>query len=216
MNRKTDRRNGKSKYVGTILKDFEIVDYIPAHGKQNAQFVGKCIHCGNIITRSASGFKQEHSRITCPCQEKYSHHEKSYTRLYRTYQNMKRRCYNPNNTFYKGYGGRGIRVCDEWLGKYGFNHFMDWALSHGYADNLSIDRIDVDGNYEPSNCRWTTVYKQNLNKTNTLYATINGVTKPVVEWCKDYGVAYSCVKSRARRGMSYEDAITKPVMRKGG
>lgn len=80
------------------------------------------------------------------------------TRLYSIYTNMKTRCYNKNNSHYQYYGKRGIVICDEWLND--FKAFYDWALSHGYKDNLTIDRIDVNGNYEPSNCRWVTQHKQ--------------------------------------------------------
>jgi hypothetical protein len=121
---------------------------------------------------------------------------------------MKRRCYNPNSDWWELYGGKGVRVCDEWLGKYGFINFRDWALSNGYADNLTIDRINSDGNYEPSNCRWATPKEQNFNTNRTLFATINGVTKPMMEWCEEYGIAYQCVRARLRRGWSIETAIT--------
>lgn len=84
------------------------------------------------------------------------------TRLYRIWIGMKNRCYNPNAAKYKDYGGRGITICAEW--KNDFPAFRDWALSHGYTDALSIDRIDVDGNYEPSNCRWATAKEQRHNR----------------------------------------------------
>ena len=75
---------------------------------------------------------------------------------------MKKRCYNPECVAYSNYGGRGIKICDEWLNNY--TSFHDWALSNGYADNLSIDRIDVNGNYEPSNCRWVDAKIQANNR----------------------------------------------------
>ena len=84
------------------------------------------------------------------------------TRLYRIWHDMKQRCYNPKSDHYSLYGGRGISVCSEWLND--FAVFQKWALSHGYRDDLSIDRIDVDGNYSPDNCRWATIKEQNNNK----------------------------------------------------
>ena len=77
---------------------------------------------------------------------------------------MKRRCYNPDNEHYKYWGARGIIICDKWLGENGFINFYKWAMSHGYSDSLSIDRIDVNGNYEPSNCRWATAKEQVHNR----------------------------------------------------
>lgn len=85
-----------------------------------------------------------------------------YPRIYRIWQSMKSRCYYKNNKCYSCYGGRGISICSEWISD--FNTFANWALTHGYKDNLSIDRIDVNGNYEPGNCRWVTMAEQQKNK----------------------------------------------------
>ena len=87
---------------------------------------------------------------------------KSNTRLYGIWRGIKRRCLNPNYHHFKNYGGRGITVCDEWLES--FKSFYDWAMSNGYQDDLSIDRIDNDKGYDPSNCRWVTMAEQNKNK----------------------------------------------------
>ena len=91
--------------------------------------------------------------------------DKSIERIKRIYNNMKQRCYNPNNQLFAEYGARGISVCETWFND--IDSFVGWALSHGYQDNLSIDRKDVNGDYEPSNCRWATPFEQANNKRNT-------------------------------------------------
>ena len=93
---------------------------------------------------------------------RHKKHGMSNTRIYQIWADMKDRCFNENNKFYKRYGGRGITVCDEW--SHDFQTFYDWAISNGYSDNLTIDRKDNDGNYEPSNCRWSTQHEQSMNK----------------------------------------------------
>lgn len=92
-------------------------------------------------------------------------HGRSNTRLFKTWMNMRQRCNYPSKPEYKYYGGRGIKVCDEWARD--FDTFYRWAMANGYAEHLTIDRIDVNGNYEPSNCRWVTMKEQAINKRNT-------------------------------------------------
>ena len=95
--------------------------------------------------------------------QKRKTHGESQTRLYRIWSGMKSRCLNPRNRKYNIYGGKGVKVCPEWV--YSFENFRDWAVVNGYADNLTIDRIDSNGDYEPSNCRWTTYNEQNSNRS---------------------------------------------------
>ena len=95
-------------------------------------------------------------------------------RLYSIYRGMKFRCYNPNSIKYPLYGGKGVRICEEWLDN--FDNFYAWAMSNGYKDNLTIDRLDSDGDYTPSNCRWATYYEQNI-KLRTPSTGVKGVYK---------------------------------------
>lgn len=104
-----------------------------------------------------------------------------YPKLYEVWLTMKGRCENPNRPKYKDYGARGIKVCEEW---HDAEVFCKWALENGYKEGLQIDRIDVNGNYEPSNCRWVTPKENSRNRRNTVLLTVNGETKCVAEWCE--------------------------------
>lgn len=95
----------------------------------------------------------------------------SQPRLYRTWINIKSRCFNPRSTNFQNYGGRGITMSNQWVND--FKSFHTWSMSHGYTDSLTIDRIDVNGNYEPDNCRWITYKEQNMNKRNSVKNQIN-------------------------------------------
>lgn len=137
-------------------------------------------------------------------------HNSSNTRLYNIYNHMKNRCYNKNDLRYKDWGGRGITICDEWLNN--FAAFQEWALSHGYQDDLTIDRIDNDKNYCPENCRWTTYKKQANNKRNNYYITINNETKTLSEWCELYNIVIDVVTNRINQ-LKWDPlkALTTPI-----
>lgn len=135
-------------------------------------------------------------------------HGATGSHLYMIYHGMRARCYNPNNDDYKHYGGRGIKICDEWQD---YETFQSWALRNGYVDGLTIDRIDVNGDYCPNNCRWITMDEQKANKRNTVYVTAFGETKRLVEWAKEYGMKYQTLEKRIKNGWLIEDALTVPV-----
>jgi hypothetical protein len=130
------------------------------------------------------------------------------TRLYNTWTQIKQRCINENNDRYEEYGGRGIKVCKEWIES--FEVFKEWALKNGYRNDLSIDRIDVNGNYEPVNCKWSTQIEQQRNKRNNHYFDINGITKTVAEWAEISGVPYKTLQRRIDTGCKKEDLL-RPV-----
>lgn len=127
-------------------------------------------------------------------------------RLWNIWHNMIQRCSNKNHGSYKNYGGRGISVCHEWND---YELFAMWAFESGYADNLTIDRIDNNGNYEPSNCRWATMKEQICHRRNSRNITINGITKTLKEWAIEYGINPKTVYYRVNRGMDAVEALTK-------
>ena len=130
---------------------------------------------------------------------------RSNTRLYRIWVNIKTRCYNTNSPNYTRYGGRGVTVCNEWLND--FTAFYNWAITNGYADDLTIDRIDVNGNYEPSNCRWVANSEQQRNKRNVPIYTYNEITFSQCDVYKLFGVKRTTFQARIKRGLTVEQAI---------
>jgi hypothetical protein len=137
---------------------------------------------------------------------------KEESALRKIYYNMKHRCYLPSSNRYNEYGGRGIIVCEEW--NQSLNAFREWALNNGYQLGLSLERIDVNGNYEPSNCTWITRGKQQYNKTNTIYLTYNNETHNLMEWADITGINYHCLKSRYERGWETERILTQPKQKR--
>lgn len=133
-------------------------------------------------------------------------------RLYSIWRKMRNRCYNSLNSSFRDYGGRGIDICAEWANFYAF---QDWALSHGYAANLTLDRIDVDGDYCPDNCRWVTMVRQERNKRNTIYLTYKGEKRPLADWADTIGVKWKTLYSRWKRGWSDERILNTPIKTKG-
>lgn len=144
---------------------------------------GHCRSCGCLEreNRIDNMLHNKHHRV----------HHQSETRLYNIWCAMKQRCYYPNHVDFHNYGGRGIEVCEEWRSD--FLAFKEWSEQNGYRDNLSIDRIAVNGNYEPSNCKWSTSKEQSRNKRDTLFVTLDGETKSLADWCDELGLSYNKV-----------------------
>lgn len=120
---------------------------------------------------------------------------------------MRERCYDPKSKRFPDYGGRGISVCEEW--RHDFASFRDWALANGFREGLSIDRIDVNGNYCPENCRWITMAEQQKNKRNVPKISWNGETHTLPEWADILGIKYGTLWKRLHDGMTIDEAFTK-------
>ena len=134
-------------------------------------------------------------------------HGKTNTRLFCIWRSMLTRCTNSNNKSYKYYGGKGVKICEEWLNN--FENFYNWAVNNGYAENLTIDRINVNGNYEPSNCRWATMKEQGSNKSNSRIIKAFGESLTLSQWAEKTGLSITTLKSRLDKlNWSAEKALT--------
>lgn len=176
--------------------------------------------CGTIkVVRSDCLTASEEHRRTrscgCYCKElnaqRVTTHKEAKTKLYHVYHAMKQRCYNPKDKGYKGYGGRGITICPEWLEDY--TVFSQWAHENGYKEGLSIERLDVNGNYEPSNCCWIPMNEQINNTRRTQLYTFHGRTMNINQWAKELGINKNTLWHRLRGAnpLPVEVAFTRPV-----
>lgn len=134
-------------------------------------------------------------------------HGKSQTRIYKIWNAMKDRCYNENHVQYYLWGGKGIKVCDEWLND--FMNFYNWSMKNGYADNLSIDRIDGDKNYSPLNCRWSTKKQQARNINTNINVEYKGETHCLAEWSEILGIKSSTLYWRYKNWKDKEKIFNK-------
>ena len=185
-------------------RKFGVLTVISRYGSQNGDMFWNCkCKCGNVIKVSTGQLNFGHV-VSCGCskkeriRERSTTHGLSNTRLYEIWVGMKRRCYNSHDERYADYGGRGIIICDEW--KEDFQAFYDWAMTHGYADNLTIERKDVNGNYCPENCCWITKSKQSRNRRITIRYTLFGIEKPLAEWCEYAEIKNNIAYQRYRNG----------------
>lgn len=124
------------------------------------------------------------------------------------------RCYYPSTNGYERYGGRGIKMCEEWINNP--NSFYQWSINNGYKKGLTIDRIDNDKDYEPSNCRWVTKEIQDNNRRNNRKITYNGETKTLSQWSREYNINIVTLSDRLKAGLSINEALNKPVIKSGG
>lgn len=165
----------------------------------------KC-DCGNTkIVRSDALIS--YKTVSCGCLKKKqdianlrieNQHSLTYHPAYNIWSNMMNRCYSECNTFYNDYGGRGIAVCDEW---HDVRKFCKWADETGYKKPLTIERIDVNGNYEPGNCTWITQAEQGLNKRNTIRIVYHGELLPLLSVSRSLGIKDITVQSRWKMGI---------------
>lgn len=173
--------------------------------------------CGKDVTVLGASLRNGSTR-SCGCysaecsRERSTTHGMHKTRLYRIWDAMRCRCYSSSHKAFENYGGRGISVCPEWRDS--FEAFRDWALLSGYSDDLTLDRKETDGNYEPSNCRWISLKDQQLNKRNNHLISYAGETHTVTEWAEITGISRNTLFARIRLGWPSEKIIETPPAQK--
>ena len=190
-----------------------VIERVENDKNGSTRWLCRC-ECGNekIIE---GGHLRSHKIKSCGClltdvliKRNYTH-GMTNTRLFHIWQGIKNRCYNKNFEHYKHYGERGITICKEW--KNDFVKFYDWSMNNGYNDTLTIDRIDVNGDYEPSNCRWIKQAEQSRNRRDTVYITYNGETHTFYEWSKITGINQNTLCTRYYRDKKRGEELFKNV-----
>lgn len=219
------RNCANSRFVNDLIgKKFGRLEVFSFDGIKHRYAYWKCkCECGNITSVRGSHLA-DGSTTSCGCYQKElsskkikeltTKHDLSNSRLYKVYKSIKSRCYYKNQPAYTNYGGRGIKMCDEW--KNDFMAFHDWAYSNGYDENAelmkcTIDRIDNDGNYEPSNCRWVSMKEQSLNKRTNHRVEYNGKSYTIKEISQIKNCSYGAIMWRLNNGWSVKDTFEVPI-----
>lgn len=187
-----------------VLIPVEHQMYISKSGRKRYKYKCTCDICGEYHSKYA---EQLNENSVCPIKKHGNNyiHGDTGTKLYHTWYAIKQRCYYTKHIGYKHYGGRGIRMFKEWRDDY--LAFKKWSIENGYNDNLTIDRIDVNGDYTPDNCRWVDTIIQANNKRNNILFTYKGKTQSLKLWCKELGVSYKTATTRYYRGHTLEECL---------
>lgn len=178
---------------------------------KNVCWLCRC-YCGNNFVVRSTDIRTGNTK-SCGCLNKKlagdraRKHGNRNSRLYNIWNNMKMRCINPNSISFKNYGGRGIKVCDNWFNS--FENFYKWAMNNGYDNTLTLDRIDNDGDYKPSNCKWSDYTHQERNRRNNHILEYNNEKHTIAEWSELTGIPYKTLWKRVKKGWSVEKSLTQ-------
>ena len=185
---------------------------IEFHERKGKNYYWKCqCECGNTRIVQPSRLING-TTVSCGCynREVITKHGLDGNKIYHVFNSMKSRCYSQKNKSYPVYGGRGIKICEEWLND--VTVFHKWAIENGYKEGLTIDRIDVNGDYEPNNCRWITHKEQSYNLRSNKYITYNGRTQTICQWADELNIQRATLCHRIYVAKwSIEKALTTPV-----
>lgn len=189
--------------TGKTFNRLSVIERVYNGNSKKTYWKCRCI-CGKEVIVESSKIKGGYTK-SCGCLneenrkchiEELTTHNMSDSKLFKTWCSMRNRCENRKNMAYKWYGAKGVKVCDEWQGRDGFQNFYNWAIKNGYKDDLSIDRIDFNGNYESLNCRWITQKEQSNNTSRNIYINYLGERKTLSELCEMYNLKYGIMHHR--------------------
>lgn len=205
-------QNLKGQRFGRLTVIERVNDTYDTSGRRYITW--KCLcSCGKETLATTNNLHGKTTSCGCYLKEVAGKHTLKHgyrkTRLYSIYNSMKQRCNNPNASGYKNYGGRGIMVCAEWNKPDGLKDFAEWALSNGYTDSLSLERKDVNGNYEPDNCCWIPKNQQAKNTRRTVRVIFNGSTMIMSDFAKLIKVDHRVVSRALKEGMTAEEIVER-------
>ena len=204
--------------VGKKFNRLTVVRPLGKHERKTKGYNWLCqCDCGNYVHANGSKLKSGHAK-SCGCMvaEHIGNVNRKYKRvskrLYGVYKSMLSRCQDTNHREYHNYGGRGIKICSEWLGEVGYDSFSEWAFSNGYDETLkfgecTLDRIDTNGNYEPNNCRWITNKEQQSNRRDCIILEYNGEKHNVVQWSEILNISEHKIRYHLRKGRTLEQIL---------
>ena len=201
---------------GKTFNGLEVLERIGVHPTSGTvMWKTKCLFCGTVKVIRSDSIQFQNRGCGCQNGPTQSLHGLSQIPLYNVWKNIIDRCQNPKNKGYKSYGGRGITVCEEWLGNpVGLDCFYRWSLQNGYIEGLTIERLDVNGNYEPGNCTWITPEEQAQNKTTTRWVCVEGRKVSLSAAVREHStLKYTTVFRRIKAGWKPMEALTSPLQR---
>lgn len=218
------RKDITGQRFGKLVAVKRLPTRLSPSGRKYSVWLCQC-DCGKQVEARLNNLT-EGTKRSCGCLIKEAHAEQCRelgkqstkhgdfgTKLYGVWAAMKRRCYNPHAKYFELYGGRGIKVCQDW---HEYEPFKEWALTNGYQQGLSIDRIDCDGNYEPGNCRWVTMAAQQRNCRNNRHYNYKGKSYTVKEIAEMVGLKPRTVQGRIERGWTIEEVVETPCLKSNG
>lgn len=200
--------------TGRVFTRLTVLSFAGKNKHNKSLWLCKC-ECGKEVIKLGFNMLRQHTK-SCGCYDKdkpyLNTHRLGKSKLYSVLANMKSRCYNPSKKGYKDYGAKGVTICEEWLND--FMAFKKWADSSGYKDNLTIERKDATGNYEPDNCKWVEPYEQHWNKRNTVRLLINAEMLTYRDISEKYNIPLWVIRRRYNKKLSIEEIIA-PYKGKG-